>query len=103
MVELEITPLHQIVIAYFHMVYRLRFLPNFIDRGRSMVLHDKLSEVIHWHQNHIVIEGSSHRMPRLSAWFGDERYSYSGITHEANLNVNVIRVTVSISSSISMS
>lgn len=54
-----------------------------IDLGRS---HDQLlSELINstaWRQEEITVYGKSYLQPRLSAWYGDSGYSYSGIRLE---------------------
>lgn len=53
------------------------------DLGRS---HDQLlSELIDstaWRQEEIIVYGKSYLQPRLSAWYGDSGYSYSGIRLE---------------------
>jgi alkylated DNA repair dioxygenase AlkB len=37
---------------------------------------------LEWEQKHLVMFGREVAEPRLSAWYGDERYTYSGVTLE---------------------
>lgn len=39
-----------------------------------------LKNSINWRQDNITIFGKTHPQPRLTAWYGDRSYSYSGIT-----------------------
>ena len=51
-----------------------------IDLGKPYaLLIDKLIEVTSWRQQEIKIYGKKYLQPRLSAWYGNEAYSYSGI------------------------
>lgn len=54
-----------------------------IDLGRSndLVLRD-LVDSCAWRQEEIKVYGKAYRQPRLSAWYGDQGYSYSGIRLE---------------------
>lgn len=45
---------------------------------------------IPWRQRHDVKNGESFLQPRLTAWYGDFSYSYSGIRHEANTDVSYL-------------
>lgn len=40
-----------------------------------------LVEVVVWEQPMVTVFGRQHPTPRLTAWYGDAAYSYSGITH----------------------
>jgi alkylated DNA repair dioxygenase AlkB len=40
-----------------------------------------LVDVIAWDQPTVTVFGRRHPTPRLTAWYGDGAYSYSGITH----------------------
>lgn len=42
---------------------------------------DELAAGIRWQQPIVTVFGRQHVTPRLTAWFGDGAYSYSGITH----------------------
>ena len=41
----------------------------------------ELVGAIEWEQPTVTVFGRQHPTPRLTAWFGDAAYSYSGITH----------------------
>ena len=41
---------------------------------------DHLIETVPWRQDSITLYGKSHPQPRLSAWYGDLAYRYSGLT-----------------------
>lgn len=49
------------------------------DRSHADVL-ARLVETLEWEQRHLVMFGKEVAEPRLSAWYGDESYTYSGIT-----------------------
>ena len=52
-----------------------------IDLGRSdLVLLDELIDTSPWRQDRITVYGKPYLQPRLSAWFGDLSYRYSGLT-----------------------
>ena len=51
------------------------------------MLFEQLFHNVPWRQRSVIIKGESYLMPRLTAWFGDQPYSYSGVTHEVNLKV----------------
>ena len=54
-----------------------------VDLGEdSAVLLQDLIENCAWRQDKITVFGKTHLQPRLSAWYGDEAYSYSGIRLE---------------------
>jgi len=42
---------------------------------------EELAAEIPWEQPIVTVFGRRHATPRLTAWFGDGAYSYSGITH----------------------
>lgn len=48
--------------------------------GRSEEILEELKSSIAWRHDEITIFGKTHPQPRLTAWFGDRPYSYSGIT-----------------------
>jgi len=43
-------------------------------------LFEILRSSINWRQDSITVYGKTHPQPRLTCWFGDRAYSYSGIT-----------------------
>ncbi|XP_062570791.1 alpha-ketoglutarate-dependent dioxygenase alkB homolog 3-like [Saccostrea cucullata] len=65
-------------------VARLRFFPIFIDPEEANVIYDALYHELPWRQRSDVKKtGESFLQPRLTAWYGDIPYSYSGLTHQA--------------------
>lgn len=59
-------------------VYR----PDFLDRDTCDEHLTGLLDEVPWEARSIVLFGRSVPQPRLACWFGDESYSYSGITME---------------------
>lgn len=56
------------------------FLQRGVDFGLPyQQLLDTLIESTPWRQQQIKVYGKKYLQPRLSAWYGDEAYSYSGI------------------------
>jgi len=56
------------------------FLQRGVDFGLpNQQLLDTLIESTPWRQQQIKVYGNKYLQPRLSAWYGDEAYSYSGI------------------------
>jgi alkylated DNA repair dioxygenase AlkB len=53
---------------------------SFIEEGEAEFLMDRFRASTDWKQEDVVVWGRRHKQPRLVAWFGDETYSYSGIT-----------------------
>lgn len=51
---------------------------GFIERGEADVLLRRLLAETPWQQGEIVLFGKKHLEPRLSAWYGDRDYVYSG-------------------------
>lgn len=64
---------------------RLRFFPVFIDPKEADWMLEQLHVEIPWRQRSDVKNGITYLQPRLTAWFGDHPYSYSGVTHDANI------------------
>lgn len=56
----------------------LDFLPNEI----AQELYQLLLQKVRWEQKNITIYEKTIPIPRLTAWFGDATYSYSGIKNE---------------------
>ena len=56
--------------------------PIFFNTFEADNLLEQLLENVIWRQEKIKIYGQIHKLPRLTAWYGDEgkRYTYSGIT-----------------------
>jgi len=53
---------------------------NFISVDEQEWMFQQLIDEIPWQQESIIIKGEKKVQPRLCAWFGDEKYSYSGVT-----------------------
>lgn len=51
---------------------------NFIGYEDSLKLFPILMEETHWEQKQIKLYGKEIPIPRLTAWYGDKTYSYSG-------------------------
>jgi alkylated DNA repair dioxygenase AlkB len=49
------------------------------ERSHVEVL-NRLVDTLDWEQRHLVMFGKEVAEPRLSAWYGDESYTYSGVT-----------------------
>ncbi|HLK39782.1 MAG TPA: alpha-ketoglutarate-dependent dioxygenase AlkB [Polyangiaceae bacterium] len=61
----------------------VRFEPDWLDRSEADRLFDWLRTEVAWTQGSIQFFGRARLEPRLSAWFGDEDYTYSGRTLRA--------------------
>jgi len=55
------------------------YFPLFFNKQESGYYLQRLVEDINWKQEPIKIFGKEIMQPRLTAWFGDKDYSYSGI------------------------
>lgn len=63
-----------------HELACVRYMPGWLaDHERSL---NELARAIRWEQPIVTVFGRQHATPRLTAWFGADAYSYSGITHE---------------------
>ncbi|XP_046342891.2 alpha-ketoglutarate-dependent dioxygenase alkB homolog 3-like [Haliotis rufescens] len=65
-------------------VSRLRYFPCFIDPTEAKGMFDQLFEECPWRQRSDSYNGEQYLQPRLTAWFGDLPYSYSGVTLDVN-------------------
>ncbi|XP_064604784.1 alpha-ketoglutarate-dependent dioxygenase alkB homolog 3-like [Liolophura sinensis] len=63
---------------------RLRFFPEFIESKEADWFYDQFYQDLPWRQRSDVKNGESYLQPRLTAWFGEHPYSYSGVTHDKN-------------------
>ena len=59
----------------------IEYTRDFFNNNESDALFDSLKKNIEWKQDFIKMFGKSHPIPRLTAWYGDEKktYTYSGI------------------------
>ncbi len=62
------------------------YVPSFFDKSISDYYYHKLFNEINWKQEEMTIYGKSVKLPRLTAWYGDndKPYSFSGITLNPN-------------------
>ena len=58
----------------------LIYFPHFFSEEESNVYFQKLSHEIEWQQESITMFGKKIPQPRLTAWYGDKSYTYSGLT-----------------------
>lgn len=63
----------------------LLFMPALFTHEEADRLLDELNRGIAWQHETIQLYGQEHKLPRLTAWYGDagRRYTYSGITVNA--------------------
>ncbi|HZU82800.1 MAG TPA: alpha-ketoglutarate-dependent dioxygenase AlkB, partial [Polyangiaceae bacterium] len=61
----------------------LRFHPAWLDRAEADALFSELRTSLPWTQGTITLFGRERAEPRLTAWFGDADYTYSGRTLKA--------------------
>ena len=57
--------------------------PDFLPKARADELFAKLQQEIEWEQRSIKIFGREVPQPRLTAWYGDIDYTYSGLRWDA--------------------
>ncbi|CAH1798385.1 unnamed protein product [Owenia fusiformis] len=67
-------------------VSRLRYFPNFIEKMEADVMFETLYNETPWQQRHDLKgkDGVQYTQPRLTAWYGELPYTYSGVTWEPN-------------------
>ncbi|BAU14042.1 2OG-Fe(II) oxygenase [Leptolyngbya sp. NIES-3755] len=53
--------------------------PNLFDETEADRLYSELLIDIDWQQEHLKIYGKNVLLPRLTAWYGEKQYTYSGI------------------------
>ncbi|RAU84133.1 alpha-ketoglutarate-dependent dioxygenase AlkB family protein [Pontibacter arcticus] len=58
------------------------FIPDFFTPEESDLYFAELSQSINWKQESIKLFGRDLPMPRLTAWYGDKSYTYSGLKNE---------------------
>ncbi|TPE42693.1 alpha-ketoglutarate-dependent dioxygenase AlkB family protein [Pontibacter mangrovi] len=58
------------------------FAPDFILAPAANAYFQKLMNEVNWQQQSITMFGRSLPMPRLTAWYGDKGYTYSGLHNE---------------------
>ncbi|CAM3413765.1 alpha-ketoglutarate-dependent dioxygenase AlkB [Pontibacter korlensis] len=55
------------------------FAPDFIPASESNLYFERLMQEVGWQQESIRMFGRQLPMPRLTAWYGDKGYTYSGL------------------------
>ena len=62
----------------------LLFMNNFLAQTIALELYQSLKDKIAWRQEEVFVFGKNHLVPRLTAWYGEKGYAYSGLTHSPN-------------------
>jgi len=57
------------------------YVPDFFDQAKSDLYFNSLLKKNEWKQEEMFLYGKTVKFPRLTAWYGDKPYTYSGITH----------------------
>lgn len=60
------------------------YLPEFYSLEEARALYQILEKEINWKLEKIKMYGKEYDLPRLSAWYGETSYTYSGITMNPN-------------------
>lgn len=58
------------------------FDPHFFSEAESNLYFSRLMNEVNWKQESIKLFGKLRPMPRLTAWYGDKGYTYSGLMNE---------------------
>ncbi|WP_337066179.1 alpha-ketoglutarate-dependent dioxygenase AlkB family protein [Pontibacter sp. 13R65] len=58
------------------------YVPAFFSQQESCHYFAQLQEQVAWQQEHISMFGKKLPMPRLTAWYGDKGYTYSGLYNQ---------------------
>ena len=59
----------------------VRYVANFLSSHEARETHAQLTRTIPWEQKSLTIFGTSRLVPRLTCWFGDTTYTYSGVSN----------------------
>lgn len=62
-------------------VSRIKLFHNFVDEKSAARMFTELSNEVPWEQKSDVKDGVRYLQPRVVAWYGDQGYSYSGLSH----------------------
>jgi alkylated DNA repair dioxygenase AlkB len=62
----------------------LIYIPHFLSTDRAARLFDELYANSPWQQRDITLFENTYPEPRLTAWYGLENYSYTGLKQEQN-------------------
>ncbi len=55
------------------------FIPKFFNIEESDNYLQELLQTIDWKQEHVKLFGREQQLPRLTAWYGDKGYAYTGL------------------------
>jgi alkylated DNA repair dioxygenase AlkB len=58
------------------------FAPAFISTSEGDLYFERLMQEVNWQQQSIKLFGREQPMPRLTAWYGDKAYTYSGLENK---------------------
>jgi len=64
-------------------------MPRFIAADDCVTIFDELLDALPWHQETVADGDETYQQPRLTAWIGEHPYSYSGVSHPPNTEVNI--------------
>ncbi|WP_299761006.1 alpha-ketoglutarate-dependent dioxygenase AlkB [uncultured Pontibacter sp.] len=67
------------------------FSADFIPAPESNLYFDRLMQEVNWQQESIKMFGRNLPMPRLTAWYGDRSYTYSGLHNKPQLWLPVLQ------------
>ena len=67
------------------------FAPQFISNAESDAYFERLLEEVNWQQESIKMFGKLLPMPRLTAWYGDKGYTYSGLHNKPQPWLHVLQ------------
>lgn len=59
---------------------KLYYIPHVFSEKEADLYFEQLKNDINWRQDEIMMFGRKVMQPRLTAWYGDAAYTYSGIT-----------------------
>jgi len=58
------------------------YAPDFLDAEESDAYFQQLMQHVQWRQESIRLFGKEQLLPRLTAWYGDRGYTYSGLHNQ---------------------
>ena len=73
----------------------VEYVENYFNEDECIYYFKSLKDKIKWKQDYINMFGKSHPLPRLTAWYGDRKktYTYSGIPMTPNLwNTELLQI-----------
>ncbi len=70
----------------------MKLFGSFIDPKECEEIFGELFNELPWKQKSDIRNGIQYLQPRLTAWYGDHDYRYSGVLQKANPNVSVLLI-----------